>query len=394
MNVRRQQPSEGAGPGDGAPALSVEGLYKTFGRGWILEDLGLSVERGSLTAILGPSGSGKTTLLRVLAGFERADTGRIVLSGAVVDDGRQWVPPEDRGIGYVPQEGGLFPHLDVEANVAFGLRRSWRHHGREEHPVRGRRGSRIHIHKHGGRGRERVRSYIEMVGLGGYEHRYPHQLSGGQQQRVALARALAVDPELVLLDEPFSSLDVALRAAVREDVQRVLADAGKTAVLVTHDQDEALSIADRVAVMQGGRIAQVGPPDEVYAEPVDPTVARFLGDANLVRGRVAGGRAVTALGVLELRRPIPDTDQAWVLIRPEQVELATATTAVASQAAAEGLRGAVVQCDYFGHDCVMEVRPSANGSEPITVRTQGAGVPAVGAEVILQASGSTVAWPA
>ena len=386
MNVKGHGHHGAPTPDANAPALGVEGLHKTFGRGWILQDLDLQVEQGSLTAILGPSGSGKTTLLRVLAGFERADTGRILLSGAVVDDGRRWVSPEDRGIGYVPQEGGLFPHLDVEGNVAFGLRRSRHHHGRPGHPVRGRGHGRAHIHKHGGRGRELVQSYIEMVGLAGYEHRYPHQLSGGQQQRVSLARALAVDPDLVLLDEPFSSLDVALRAAVREDVQRVLAEAGKTAVLVTHDQDEALSIADQVAVMQGGRIAQVGPPDQVYAEPVDPSVARFLGDANLVKGRVAGGRAVTALGTLELRRSLPDTDEAWVLIRPEQVELAAEST--------DGLQGSVVHCDYFGHDCVMEIQPTGNGREPVTVRTQGAGVPEVGATVTLRARGSTVAWPA
>jgi iron(III) transport system ATP-binding protein len=231
-----------------------------------------------------------------------------------------------------------------------------------------------------------VQSYIEMVGLVGYEHRYPHQLSGGQQQRVSLARALAVDPDLVLLDEPFSSLDVALRASVREDVQRVLAEAGQTAVLVTHDQDEALSMADQVAVMQGGRIAQVGPPAEVYAEPVDPSVAGFLGDANLVKGRVAAGRAVTGLGTLELRRPLPDTVDVWVLVRPEQVELAAES--------ADGLRGEVVHCDYFGHDCVIEVRPSSPiGPESITVRTQDAGSPEVGSEVRLRAAGLTVAWP-
>ena len=385
MKARGHHHHEDEAAGTDPPALTVEGLHKTFGRGWILQDLKLGVERGSLTAILGPSGSGKTTLLRVLAGFERADTGRILLSGAVVDDGHHWVSPEDRGIGYVPQEGGLFPHLDVEANVAFGLRRSRHHHGRSGHPVRGRGHGRAHIHKHGGRGRELVHSYIEMVGLVGYEHRYPHQLSGGQQQRVSLARALAVDPDLVLLDEPFSSLDVALRAAVREDVRRVLAEAGKTAVLVTHDQDEALSIADQVAVMQGGRIAQVGPPDEVYAEPVDPSVARFLGDANLVKGQVAGGHAVTALGTLELRRPVADAEEAWVLIRPEQVELAAPSH--------DGLQGTVVRCDYFGHDCVMDVQPSDNGTPPVTVRTQGAGLPDVGSSVILWARGSTVSWP-
>ena len=383
MSPRHHQDSTGKD----VAALSVEGLHKTFGRGWVLEDLGLQVGQGSLTAILGPSGSGKTTLLRVLAGFERADQGRITLAGHVVDDGHKWMSPEDRGIGYVPQEGGLFPHLNVEANVAFGLRRSRHHHGRAGHPVRGRGHGRTHIHKHGGRGRQLVQTYIEMVGLSGYEHRYPHQLSGGQQQRVALARALAVDPELVLLDEPFSSLDVALRASVREDVQRVLSEAGKTAVLVTHDQDEALSIADRVAVMQGGRITQVGPPGQIYAEPVDPAVAQFLGDANLVKGRVSGGKAVTSLGELGLRRTMADSDPAWVLIRPEQVHLATEGAA--------GLAGTVVHCDFYGHDCVIEVRPTEPcGTEAITVRTQGAGAPDVGSEVVLRAQGPTVAWPA
>jgi iron(III) transport system ATP-binding protein len=386
MSVHRRHrhgPSAGSDPG---PALRVEDLHKTFGRGWILEALALEVPRGSLTAILGPSGSGKTTLLRVVGGFERADQGRVVLSGQVVDDGRAWIAPEDRGIGYVPQEGGLFPHLDVEANVAFGLRRSRHRYSQSGHPVRGRGHGRTHIHKEGGRGRLLVQRYIEMVGLSGFEHRYPHQLSGGQQQRVALARALAVDPEVVLLDEPFSSLDVALRASVREDVQRVLAEAGQTAILVTHDQDEALSMADQVAVMQGGRIAQVGAPAEVYANPVDPTVASFLGAANLVLGDIRDGRALTPLGPLDLRSPLPDTHGAWVLIRPEQIELADGNEV--------GLEATVEHSDFFGHDCVIEARPTSPcGAELITVRTQGAGAPAQGSRVVLRATGATVAWP-
>ncbi|HVA44527.1 MAG TPA: ABC transporter ATP-binding protein [Acidimicrobiales bacterium] len=378
------------GRSDRVPALAVDGLYKTFGRGWVLEDLSLEVPVGSLTAILGPSGSGKTTLLRVVAGFERADQGAVVLSGRPVDRRRLWVSPEDRGIGYVPQEGGLFPHLDAEDNVAFGLRRSRR---------RGRRhqgfGGHHHIHRHGGHGRSLVRQYIEMVGLAGFEHRYPHQLSGGQQQRVALARALAVEPELVLLDEPFSSLDVSLRASVRDDLQRVLRESGKTAVLVTHDQDEALSIADQVAIIQHGRIGQVGAPAELYAKPADPEIARFLGAANLVTGTLRGGGAVTALGTLSLRspgadRPVDGTP-ALVLIRPEQIEISPIGRPTGAIA---GLAGRVIHAEFYGHDCVTGVQPTEEcGVDLITVRSQGGEAPRVGEEVTLVATGSTVAWP-
>src|SRR5580698_1872305 len=211
--------------------MRVTGLHKAFGTHPVLTGLDLEVPEGSLTAILGPSGSGKTTLLRLLAGFDRADRGEIVIGGTVVDDDRTHVPPERRRIGYVPQEGSLFPHLTVAANVAFGLSRKGRRFGEAE-------------------------SLLAAVGLEGLGKRYPHQLSGGQQQRVALARALAIEPAVVLMDEPFASLDAHLRASVRADVQRIFHEAGTTAILVTHDQDEALSVADLVAVLRDGRIAQ------------------------------------------------------------------------------------------------------------------------------------------
>ena len=348
--------------GDG-PALEVAGLNKAFATQAVLAGVDLEVAPNCLLAILGPSGSGKTTLLRVLAGFERADAGTVVLGGRVVDDGRTWVPPEDRGIGYVPQEGGLFPHLTVERNVAFGLPRS-RQHG----PV--------------------VGNYIEMVGLGGLERRYPHQLSGGQQQRVALARALAVGPALVLLDEPFSSLDVGMRASVREDVAQVLRDSGTTAVLVTHDQDEALSIADQVAVIRDGRIGQVGTPAELYARPVDADLARFLGDANFVDGTVRDGVADTPLGLLTLRLPAPP-GPAVVLVRPEQIEVSTDPTS-------PGLRGRVVRADFFGHDCVITVEPvdrvGFGHAGTVVARSQGGEAPSVGAAVTLTAQGTALAW--
>src|ERR1700691_372873 len=208
--------------------VAVTGLHKAFGTHPVLTGVDLEVPAGSLTAILGPSGSGKTTLLRLMAGFDRADAGTIKIGDVLVDSPGVHLPPARRRIGYVPQEGSLFPHLTVEANVGFGL------------AARERRGG-------------KVASMLEAVGLGGLGKRYPHQLSGGQQQRVALARALAIEPALVLLDEPFSSLDAGLRSSVRSDVQDVLRAGGVTAVLVTHDQDKALSVADQVAVIRDGR---------------------------------------------------------------------------------------------------------------------------------------------
>ena len=242
--------------------VTVTGLGKAFGAHPVLAGLDLEVQAGSLTAILGPSGSGKTTLLRLLAGFERADAGTIGIGGVLVDGPGVHLPPERRRIGYVPQEGSLFPHLTVAANVGFGL------------PAR----------RHGARQRRagQVEALLETVGLAGFGRRYPHQLSGGQQQRVALARALAIEPAVVLLDEPFASLDAHLRASVRADVQEIFRRAGTTAVLVTHDQDEALSVADRVAALRDGRIAQCAPPDDLYRQAGRPPAGR------LRRGREPG----------------------------------------------------------------------------------------------------------
>jgi iron(III) transport system ATP-binding protein len=258
-------------------AVVVSGVHKSFGTLSVLRGVELEVPQGSFTSILGSSGSGKTTLLRIMAGFERPDSGVIRLGSRVVDDsGHRHVPSEKRRIGYVSQEGALFPHLSVGRNVAFGLAR---HEGR----------------------RDRVRELLELVGLSGLHHRYPHQLSGGQQQRVALARALATEPEIVLLDEPFSSLDASLRASVRADVLRVLRLAGTTSVLVTHDQDEALSMADQVAILRDGVIAQMGTPSEMYRQPQrSPQLAQFIGESNVVARHwwSVGWRMDTPLGQL------------------------------------------------------------------------------------------------
>ena len=346
--------------------LRVSDLHKSYGDVVALRGVDLVVPTGSFTAVLGPSGSGKTTLLRVIAGFERADRGSVTLGGVVVEDDHHHEPPEGRRVGYVPQEGALFPHLTVEKNVGFGIR------GRADR-------------------RRRVDELLDIVGLSGLGPRYPHQLSGGQQQRVALARALAIRPALVLLDEPFSSLDAGLRSSVRSDVQDVLRAGGVTAVLVTHDQDEALSVADQVAVIRDGVIGQFGTPQQLYDHPVDPAMARFLGEANLVSATVEGDRVTTPFGPLRLRSDhvAPSNgERAVALVRPEQMHLSTVIRGA-------GLPATVVRTQFHGHDTVITVSPHAPPeSAPLTVRAEGSLLVADGSEVEITAEGSALAWPA
>jgi iron(III) transport system ATP-binding protein len=343
--------------------LRITGVTKAFGPQEVLRGVDLTVQHGSFTAILGASGSGKTTLLRIVAGFERPDGGEVRLGEEVVDDGgHRFVPCERRRIGYVPQEGALFPHLSVGRNIGFGLPR-------------------------GTLRRERVIELLELTGLRGLGRRYPHQLSGGQQQRVALARALAIAPEIVLLDEPFSSLDAAMRAAVRADVLGVLRRAGTTSVLVTHDQDEALSMADHVAILRRGVIAQVDAPAALYGHPGDAELAGFLGESNVLRGDVRDSVATTALG----RLPIGawsgglDGGPAQVLVRPEQIHLA--------EVLGGGVEATVESYEYFGHDAVVRVRPVADGLPDLVVRVTGGRPVEPGRRVGLSVEGTVVAWP-
>ena len=347
--------------------LTVKAVTKAFGPQEVLRGVDLEVPDGSFTAILGASGSGKTTLLRIVAGFERPDRGEVWLGDEMVDDAAsRYVACERRRIGYVPQEGALFPHLSVGRNVGFGLSRDAAR-------------------------RTRVDDLLELVGLSGYRRRYPHQLSGGQQQRVALARALAIEPEVVLLDEPFSSLDAALRASVRTDVFRVLRQAGTTSVLVTHDQDEALSMADQVAVLRDGVVAQLDTPAGLYGHPGDADVARFLGEANLIEGEISDGVATTMLG----RLPVgswsgPSSGKARVMVRPEQIELGEV---------GEGIDGIVAGYEYYGHDAVVRIRLERKGvPEPgvpeLVVRITGGAPLAPGLRVGLSVRGPVVAWPA
>jgi len=352
--------------------LAVTGLHKAFGTHPVLTGLDLEVSAGSFTAILGPSGSGKTTLLRLLAGFERADAGTITIGERVVDGPGSHVPPERRKIGYVPQEGALFPHLTVASNVGFGL------------PAKERR--------------PRTAELLESVGLSGMGHRYPHQLSGGQQQRVALARALAIRPEVVLLDEPFTSLDAHMRASVRADVHGICRAAGTTAVLVTHDQDEALSMADRIAVLRDGRIVQYAAPQSLYSRPADPALARFVGDANLLDGELseqaAPGMVETILGLLPLEpasATAAGSGPVTVLIRPEQIDLVSGPAAAASEPGS--LTGHVIAYEYYGHDAIIRVQPDGAAAGPaLTVRTVSGPKLALGAAVTIRARGPVIAW--
>ena len=364
----------------GMRQVAVTGLHKAFGAHPVLTGVDLEVPAGSLTAILGPSGSGKTTLLRLLAGFERAEAGTITIGDGLVDGPGVYVAPERRRIGYVPQEGSLFPHLTVEANVGFGLSARDRRTGR-------------------------AATMLEMVGLGGLGRRYPHQLSGGQQQRVALARALAIEPAVVLLDEPFASLDAHLRASVRADVQDIFRRAGTTAVLVTHDQDEALSVADRVAALRDGKIAQYAAPEDLYTRPVDADLATFVGEANLIEGVLNGTLVKTMLGNLPLdpaAASLGTAGQITVLIRPEQIDLTPAPSAAEAGSAsapdgtpaADGLPGRVTSYGYHGHDAVLHVQPDrAPDDRTLVVRIVGGRHLPVGSPVTLRARGPVYAWP-
>ena len=338
-------------------AVECTRLAKTFGPVTALDGVDLAVPAGSLTALLGPSGCGKTTLLRVVAGFERPDGGSVSVGGRVVAGPGVHVPPERRRVGIVPQEHALFPHLSVAANVGYGLGR--------------------------GAGRApRVEQVLALAGLGGLGERMPHELSGGQQQRVALARALAPEPSVVLLDEPFGSLDAALRAELRLEIATVLRQSGATAVLVTHDQDEALSMADLVAVMRDGRIVQLGAPDDVYCRPADLWVAGFVGRANVIGGEMVGpGKVACALGILEAVGGRP-SGPVRLAVRPEQLRLV-------SDGAGDGR---VEHRQYFGHDALLAVL-LPDGTRLLARTASGAALP-VGAVVTVACEGPVVCFPA
>ncbi len=291
----------------------------------VVNGLSFDVERGELFALLGPSGCGKTTALRLIGGFLRPDRGTISLDARVLAGDGTFIPPEKRGIGFVFQDYALFPHLTVSQNVAFGLRK--------EKPATKK---------------ERVDEVLKLVGMEGFEERLPHALSGGQQQRVALARALAPRPRLLLLDEPFSNLDAYFRNEMRDNIRRILKEEGVTAVLVTHDQEEALLFADRVAVMQSGRIDQVGTPEEIYMTPRTLFVAQFMGQTNLVLTQAHGKTADSVLGKLQLHREAEG--MVLVAVRPEHFSIGPTADH------ADSMEATVMSRSFKGHDITYRVQ--------------------------------------
>jgi iron(III) transport system ATP-binding protein len=346
--------------------LVLTGVTASYGGHQVLHGADLAVRRGGITAVVGASGSGKTTLLRVIAGFTRPDAGEVRLGETQVAGPGIWVPAHRRGIGYVTQDGGLFPHLTVARNISFGL----------EPLARSAR-------------RDRVAELLELVALpADFAGRRPDQLSGGQQQRVAIARALAREPQLMLLDEPFSALDTGLRAATRQAVSEILGRTGTTAILVTHDQSEALSFADQVAVMRDGELVQTGHPFVVYTHPVDRGVAEFLGEAILLDAWLDGSLASCALGHVPVRNP-PAQGRVQLLLRPEQVQIV----------ADSPVHGTVEDGIYFGSESALRIhlepRPDADprlsGDQPtITIRHWNTALTRPGRRVALRVIGEGV----
>jgi iron(III) transport system ATP-binding protein len=342
-------------------AIELSGVCKHFGATRVLTDVELDAAAGSITAVLGASGSGKTTMLRLIAGFEQLDAGTISIAGRLLDDGRRSVRPQRRGVGYVPQDGALFPHLTVLGNVGFGLARAKRD--------------------------RMVRQLLGLVGLEGLERRYPHELSGGQQQRVALARALAIEPNVVLLDEPFSSLDASLRAELGRDVVGILRAAATTTVLVTHDQDEALALADRIVVLHDGRVLAHDDPRDLYRDPPSALAARSLGEANILSAESYAGVAYCVLGAIPLStngRRARD-GPVWLLLRPEQVM-------VQSHDGGCAVAASVIELRYRGHEGLVELLLEHPGAGTVLARVSGETLLTPGERVWVHASGPGLAW--
>jgi iron(III) transport system ATP-binding protein len=338
-------------------SLDIAHLEVSFGAKKVIDDLSLSLKEGEIAALLGPSGCGKTTLLRSIAGLIQPNSGTIRFGSQLVGLSSVVLPPHRRGIGYVPQQGALFPHLSVAKNIAFGL-------DKKSH-------SKAEIEKV-------VSEMLELISMEGFEENLPSEISGGQQTRVALARALAVKPKMVLLDEPFSALDAQLRSELRSDVVSLLRAARTTAILVTHDREEALVSADRVVLMRAGQIAQHGTPEEVYENPISPTVAMSTGDALVLQGvRYADGSTSSAVHPFAGGQLSGEIGE--VVIRPEELQLSTSPSK-------NSVEGTVVKIDYYGHDAMLEVKLNEN-SQSINVRIGSPVEFAVGSAVFVEHSG-------
>ena len=340
--------------------LVADGISKAYNGTQALDGAAVSVEDGRCLALLGPSGCGKTTLLRVVAGLETPDAGTVRIGGELLTGPGVHVPAERRRVGMVFQDAALFPHLSVARNVAYGLSRSEVAAGR-------------------------VVETLEMVDLAHLAQRRPHELSGGQAQRVALARALAPRPRVLLFDEPFTGLDTKLRLRVRTEIHALLRQVGITSVFVTHDQEEAFVLGDRVAVLREGRVRQEGTPAEVYAAPADPWVAGFVGEANLVPGHADDGVATTLLGAVPVGRHV--AGEVTVLLRPEHLRVAPLEPADASA----GLEAVVTDVAFYGHDSAYTLHA---GGRVMQARAPSAPQFVPGERVRLGFAGpTTTAWP-
>ena len=334
-------------------SLSVSHLTVNFGSRTVISDLSFELRQGEIASLLGPSGCGKTTLLRAIAGLIQPTSGAIRFGSQLVGVSSVVLPPHKRGTGYVPQQGALFPHLTVAKNIAFGLDKNT--YTKSEIA-------------------DITHEMIGLIGMKGMESRLPSQLSGGQQTRVALARALAIKPKLILLDEPFSALDAVLRDELRTEVVGLLRELGSTAILVTHDREEALVSSDRVILMRDGKVAQNGTPEEVYEAPISPEIAASTGDVLILPAQQSGTGAtfypLSLAGAASI-----GSETGYVVIRPEEIRVSTS--------ADMGVEGSLIHIDYYGHDAMLTVSV-AQSSTPIKARVAGPADFSVGQKVYLQ----------
>lgn len=322
------------------PRLQATGLTRFFGGRAVVEDVSLTVEAGQVMCLLGPSGCGKSTTLRILAGVDRQDVGQVLADGQLLSGADGHLPPEKRGIGLMFQDFALFPHLSVAENVAFGLRLP--------------RGEKL----------ARAGALLERVNLSGFGDKYPHELSGGEQQRVALARALAPKPRIMLMDEPFSGLDNRLRDGIRDATLDLLKEEGAAVLLVTHEPDEAMRMADVIALMRRGRVVQQGAPYNLYNAPVDRSAAAFFSDLNIIRGRVQGALIHSVFGEF-LAPGHPDGSEVDIVIRPQHLKIdfdRAGRGPLPTPQDGVPARGSVVRARYLGRESLVEFRMDHDGS--------------------------------